>query len=124
MREKLIKYWVDCMNNDLDMNLDINRIVNSNMKIVSFKDIGVFGYETYIDFMGNKVFSEQVVYLKPEHRNYKNFKILLKLLENKAKEEKCNLIYIGSVNGYNDNGVLRLYRKCGYKDSCLIKRIK
>ncbi|MFY9591750.1 MAG: hypothetical protein WAP54_07185, partial [Bacteroidales bacterium] len=61
---------------------------------------------------------------KPEYRgNIRLFKELVQHLEDIAKENNCSCVKIASNIGYNDDSVLKILQRWGYKVDTVTKRI-
>lgn len=118
-----LRKWLEIVCVDLNCEIDIESAMRTQGYVFEIPDKGFCGCSVYIDLLGNKICVEQIVYLKEEHRNIKNFKRLLDFIEGVAKKENCKSILVGSSIGYETEKVKRLYKVFGYSNHNLKKEI-
>lgn len=88
------------------------------------EDKGVVVYLIGDNFRGNDCVSELFMYVRKEFRgDIRLFKKLVQVMEDAAKENNCVSVKIGSNIGYNDDSVLRILQRWGYKTDVVIKEI-
>ena len=76
------------------------------------------------DMLGGMAVCELFMYIKPEYRgNIRLFKELVQHLEDIAKENNCSCVKIASNIGYNDDSVLKILQRWGYKVDTVTKRV-
>lgn len=87
-------------------------------------ETGVFAYSFQIDMTGKIIFSEMLVYIKPEYRG--DMRLLRKYIntaENIAREAGCDCLNIGANIGYKDQTWLKILKRWGYSDRSLVKNL-
>lgn len=121
-----IDYWTPIIAHDLGANTDdmLDYIVPLEplLEYVELYDgehnpIGILAWVENKDPATGRLYAHEVMmYLKPENRNIKSFRGLIKLAEYQCKVHGCKRIVIASNFGYNDDKVLRLLTKLhGYE---------
>ncbi len=129
-----IQYWLALASTELGTFSNafsvgelFNKIDNADM-LLGYElegDKGVIAYTISDDMLGGIAVCELFMYIKPEHRgNIRLFKELVKHLEDVAEENKCSCVKIASNIGYNDDSVLKILQRWGYKTDTVAKRIK
>jgi GNAT superfamily N-acetyltransferase len=117
--------WIDKFEADLKVKVDrelVHRLYDAGFSL-ELPNIGFSLCIVNTDLLGNKVCSEIMNYLVPEARNIENLKQLMNFIEDTAKENGCNSICLGSAIGYNDDRVINMYKRFGYKPSVVRKEL-
>lgn len=124
-KKQLIQKWMKIVNNDLDLDVNMetfnNLVDNDLLQIEELDgDIGVFSYIIVKSFLNVTMLSDYILYLKPEHRNIRNFKKILDLAEKLAQDNNCDELVLGNSIGY-DERVSKLYKRCGFQERGFVK---
>lgn len=128
-----INYWLEQASGELQTFKDIEQvryIFNKFDELGLLQayelegEMGVIAYALNPDILGGFSLCELFMYIKPEHRgNLRLFKELIQHMEDKAKELKCSSVKIASNIGYNDDSVLKILKRWGYKTDTVIKKV-
>lgn len=96
-----------------------------NLGYISINDTGVLAYTINKDFRNLLCLGEIIFYIRPECRgSWRLFMRYIKEYEKVGKENNCDIIRIGANIGYNDAAVIKAYKRLGYVDDTVSKRIK
>lgn len=128
-----IQYWLALASEELKTFTDAYRV---GQLFIAMDDIdilrayelegekGVIAYCISDDMLGGMAVCELFMYIKPEYRgNIRLFKELVQHLEDIAKENNCSCVKIASNIGYNDDSVLKILQRWGYKVDTVTKRV-
>ncbi|GBR72819.1 hypothetical protein NO1_0283 [Candidatus Termititenax aidoneus] len=88
------------------------------------EETGVFAYSFQQDLTGKIIFSEMLVYIKPEYRG--DIRLLRKYIdtaESIARDTGCDSLNIGANIGYKDQTWLKILKRWGYQDRSLVKSL-
>ena len=128
-----IDFWIDLADAELNCFADKEKIrtMFNNlhaMNLLRFyilpEDKGAVAYMIGDNMRGNDCVSELFMYVRKEFRgDIRLFKKLVKVMEDAGKENNCVSVKIGSNIGYNDDSVLRILQRWGYKTDVVIKEI-
>lgn len=121
-----IAYWVEYGNKVMGTNVQLETMLNYSKAGVKLTEIGKIGYHFSVaidDFLGNRIFSVTTMFIKPEHRTLENLNKLMESVEDEARKNKCNTIYIGGVNSSNDTGLYKYLTRKGFKQAIMRKEI-
>lgn len=128
-----LNYWVDALDEDIKCFSDKERVRVFFIKaliagLIHYYELpeqkGVVVYFISDDYLGNLCLSEVLMYIKRPYRgDVKLFKKLVEHIESEAKAKGCKTVRIGSNTGYNDQGILKVLERWGYKQDAVVKEI-
>lgn len=128
-----IDFWINLADEELNCFADkekVRTIFNNlhTMNLLRFyvlpENKGVVAYMIGDNLRGNDCVSELFMYIRKEFRgDIRLFKKLVNVMEEAGKENNCVSVKIGSNIGYNDDSVLRILQRWGYKTDVVIKEI-
>ena len=121
----VVDKWIDIFEKDLGIKCNRSIVYNLYKEgyALELDDKGFALCIAHDDLLYNKVCSEIMIYLKPEHRNYRNFKKLINFIEEIAKENECTHVQCGAFTGYSDDKVIKMYRRMGYNTASVRKEL-
>jgi len=117
--------WIDIFEADLKIKCDREVVYNlyKTGQSLELIDTGFALCYCFTDILGHKICSEIMLYLKPECRNIENFKQLVEFVEATAVKNGCDFVQMGSFTGYQDEKVLKMYQRLGYKTASVRKEL-
>lgn len=129
-----IDYWVNFAQDDLHCfpndkaKEDVSKLFKALYDIGQLKwyildgNKGLMVYGITPDFRDGQSVNELFMYIKPEFRgSIKLFKELVTHLEMVAIAKGCKSVRIASNIGYNDDLVLKVLQRWGYKTDVVVK---
>lgn len=107
----------------------IKNLIEKNQIIVLEKNnivIGVVGYVfTEHLFSYDQYIAEIMFYIQEDNRNFQSFRRLYKALEKVWLDSDVKELHMGSLNGYNEGRISKLYEFFGHKKTSeSFKRVK
>lgn len=130
IQKDYIDYWLDLIAEDLDCFCDLESVRamvkrmrdNDSLNIISIQNTGVFAYCIAPDFLGDRMLSEIIFYIRKEDRgDLRLVKRYINLVEEIAEREHCRGIAIGGNINYKDSAFLKLLKRWGYVDHTVAK---
>jgi len=119
-----VEKWTEIVKEDLDLDINYD-YVKTIAPLCSQIEVMDKGYCLLLcsnNMVNKKVGMIVSFYLKPEFRNYKEFKNLLSIVETTAKENGCKSISFGCEISYNDEQIYKMLDRCGYKDVASVRK--
>ena len=110
-----MKKWFDLIK--AEFNVDINEeFVNKVRQEENLfeEDWGYLLGAIYKDIFNVKSFTIMSMYIKKEHRNLGNLKILLDFADRRAKEEGCKYISLGQGLAFKEKRFYSVLKRLGY----------
>jgi len=119
-----VQKWVDIVREDLslDINDEFITTVAPFCEQIEFEDKGYSLMTCNKNIINKQLGLIISFYLKPEYRNYKNFKKLLTMSEERAKELNCVSLSFGCEIGYKDKQVYKMLDRCGYTNIASVRK--
>ena len=132
VENNIIEYWVNEIGADLGCFKNVGQtlaMINGlneavNLKFYAPDNKGVVAYYIADDLCGNLFVAELIFYIKREHRgDLRLFKSLIKHVEQYAKENNIKQVRWGATIGYNNDSVIKILQRWGYRPDAVVKEI-
>ena len=87
-------------------------LVDHNVeKVIGF----IVGYIQAVPFCHATFAYEMLLYLTPDHRNFRNVRALVQMFEEHGKRENVDRIMLSSTSDYETDGIEKLHQRLGYR---------